>query len=262
MKRTILKSIALLAFIIIIGAASKSSFVKQPDGYVFVQQGSVEIDGKLTSFQAFFMSKKEVTNGEYQVFLNDLLKQGKIKEYDVAKIDTSLWLKVEISGASSYASTYHKNKDCPVVNITKEGAKLYCDWMSEKLNKNFSDIKTQFRLPMEKEWEYAASSAKGTKELIYPWSGVYVKDSKGCILAQFKSLGNIYGPIKTGSFKANNTGLFDMSGNVSEMVSDNEVVKGGNWNSNEADLKIESTQKYESSPMVGFRPVITFLSKK
>jgi len=107
-----------------------------------------------------------------------------------------------------------------------------------------SDYLTQkFRLPSEAEWEYAAkaifenreyNNIRGRKK--YAWKGKYTRNrsqaNRGDQLANFKqSKGNYSGisgwssdgadiPNKIRSYPPNAFGLFDMSGNVAEWVSD------------------------------------------
>ncbi len=101
----------------------------------------------------------------------------------------------------------------------------------------------KFRLPTEVEWEYAAKALNENREYNnirgrkkYSWSGKYTRDRstryKGDQLANFKQRqGNYSGlagwsddgsdiPIKIKSYPPNAFGLYDMSGNVAEWVSD------------------------------------------
>jgi gliding motility-associated lipoprotein GldJ len=104
-------------------------------------------------------------------------------------------------------------------------------------------LKQPYRLPTEAEWEYAALSLAGNTQFeniedgkIYPWNGLGVrsanKKTRGLILANFKRGGGdnmgtggylndkfeITGPVN--SFLPNDFGLYNMAGNVSELVSD------------------------------------------
>jgi formylglycine-generating enzyme required for sulfatase activity len=247
-------------FIIATGAINpdKGFFIKAPKGYSFIPPGTMQINGETKTVQAFFISQTEITNGQYLEFLNDLQAKGKTKEYEIAKIDTTLWLKAVDGKFAVYANTYIHKKDHPVVNISREGAKLYCKWLSDKASK--SEHSVQFRLPVNAEWEYAALG--GFKGSYYPWGSPSTKDKKGNYRAQFKDKGQTTGPIAVKKFRANEWKLYDMSGNVAEMVSDTNLVRGGSWNSSETEIQIQSTAPYSVSPMVGFRPIMTIIGLK
>jgi formylglycine-generating enzyme required for sulfatase activity len=238
----------------------KGNYVKDPNGFVLVPNGNAEINGKSTGFNAFYVSETEVTNGQYMEFLNDLKKQGRTKDYETARIDTSLWKKYDESRTSYYDSIYHLKKDFPVVNISKEGAELFCKWLSEKFNNNKEGIIWEVRLPSNSEWEYAARG--GLFRCPYPWGGPYPNTAQGCFLAQFRVYSLTYGPVEVKSFPANMWDLYDMSGNASEMVSDTNIVRGGSWNSCGYEIQIPVCTPYYVSPMVGFRPVATFIVSK
>ncbi len=117
-----------------------------------------------------------------------------------------------------------KYDDYPVVGVNWNQAKAFCRWRTIHLNSFYNDMEestvTDFRLPTEYEWEYAARG--GRDQNIYPWGGPYVKNAKGCSLANFKPMrgdymqdGGLY-PVRVSSYFPNDFGLYDMSGNVAE----------------------------------------------
>jgi hypothetical protein len=86
--------IGLITLILIFGFAKQSfqqNNPKVPKGFVFIPAGKTIINGEKISINAFLMSENEITNGQYQIFLSDLKKSNKMDEYEIAKIDTSLW---------------------------------------------------------------------------------------------------------------------------------------------------------------------------
>ena len=86
--------------------------------------------------------------------------------------------------------------DHPIVNVTWDDAKRYCDWAGG-------------RLPTEAEWEYAARGGKQGKK--YPWG-----DEINQAHANYDSTGTT--PVA--KYPQNYWGLYDVSGNVWEWTKD------------------------------------------
>lgn len=117
--------------------------------------------------------------------------------------------------------------DYPVVGVNWKQAKAFCVWRSQLLNSylmsNGETMVQDFRLPTESEWEYA--SRGGLENNPYPWGGPYIRNSRGCFLANFKPLrgnyiddGGFY-TVKATAYWPNEYGLYCMAGNVAEWTS-------------------------------------------
>jgi sulfatase modifying factor 1 len=120
-----------------------------------------------------------------------------------------------------------KYDDYPVVGINWHMANAFCAWRTERKLSYWERInmpRTEpFRLPTEYEWEYAATGGRNSN--MYPWGGPYTRNSKGCMLANFKPLRGNYGadggikPVRADAYFPNDFGLYNMSGNVAEWTS-------------------------------------------
>lgn len=256
---------------------------KPPKTYVYVPSGDLMMQNKMQlSVKGFFMSETEISNLEYNEFLQDLLKQGNQEDFKKANRKIENWKNEDME------NTYHKHPayaDYPVLTIPKEGAEMYCRWLTQKLQDKYPKHNINFRLPTEHEWVYAA---RGGHDLApYPWGGYYIRNAKGKFLANFKALGagnihynrkeNTYevktpksnpkfvrpAPVKT--YYPNDYGLYNMVGNAAEMVSTRAIhggnrTKGGCYDSTGYDIKIESADEFEGwsepSPFIGFRPIM------
>ncbi len=259
------------------------------DSYIFIPSGSFDYNGKTVSVQAYYMGTCEVTNFEYRTFLFDLLIQGRKDEFLKAKPDQSAWLDFSFGGYPAFKENYFSNKafnDYPVVTISREGAELYCKWLSQEVRKyvgvekeaQYNDV----RLPLRVEWVKAASNEG--KQLPYPWKGPFVRHSTGAFEGAFQSNfvhgvadtifettagstagGDLLAPSK--SFWPSELGLYNMSGNAAEMVYEGmnrtePGTAGGSWMSFEDEIKIYAPDPYKGiidpKPTIGFRVVSTY----
>ncbi|MBX2944183.1 MAG: SUMF1/EgtB/PvdO family nonheme iron enzyme, partial [Cyclobacteriaceae bacterium] len=115
----------------------------------------------------------------------------------------------------------------PVVGVNWKQAVAFCEWRTQFLNSYLESQKrtqeSDFRLPTEAEWEYAARG--GRSQAPYPWGGYYLRNKKGCLLANFKpgrgnyaEDGGLY-PVRADAYWPNDFGLYNMAGNVAEWTS-------------------------------------------
>lgn len=156
------------------------------------------------------------------------IKKEKVSIYP----DTMVWVR---DFAYSYNEPMTRNyfwhpafDDYPVVGVNWKMATAFCYWRTKLWNmyrtgKRGDLISEDYRLPIEHEWEYAA---RGGHELApYPWGGYYLRNAKGCLLANFKPGRGNYPEdggqytVKADAYYPNDYGLFNMAGNVSEWTS-------------------------------------------
>lgn len=252
--------------------------------YAFIPSGSGSFYQKQVSVQAFYMQNTEVTNLEYRTFLFDLILQGRKEDFMLAKPYQKIWTKDYPSSYNGPMDEHYFSHaaydDYPVVGITRKGAEMYCEWITIEVNKVYRKkgkaIVNDVRIPTDYEWMYAARGGK-THASPYPWGGPYVRNAKGCYIANFKPKKDNYNDdgafhtAKADSYHPNEYGLFCLSGNVAEMVyyvDENNApgTKGGSWTSPTNELQIEDKNdrfkgKIDASSNIGFRPVVTYLGK-
>jgi gliding motility-associated lipoprotein GldK len=146
-----------------------------------------------------------------------------------------------------------KYDDYPVVGVNWNQARAFCHWRTEHLNANYRQLDgvtvTPFRLPTEFEFEYASLGGRDGNP--YPWGGPYVRNTKGCFLANFKpgrgnyiDDGGIY-TVKVNAYFPNDYGLYCMSGNVAEWTS-STYSESGSFNVSDLSPEYRTNSKTSS----------------
>lgn len=149
---------------------------------------------KSVELASFWLGEYEVSNADYQLFLQDLLRQRRFDLLDSAAIveaDYNAFLaedQRDPANNSLYREENELLRDHPVTSIAHQAAALYAQWLTEVYNqdpKRKDGRKVRFRLPTADELAFAARG--GRKYSPYPWGGPYVANAKGCFLANFNT---------------------------------------------------------------------------
>ena len=137
----------------------------------------------------------------------------------ICKYEVTQGLWKEVMRTSETPSTF-KGDDLPVTNVTGYQMWAFIDTLNRRSEK------FTYRLPTEKEWEYAAGG--GTASLNYKYSG----GPAASAVAWYGDNVALKGPHPVGSLPHNELGLYDMSGNVWEVAIYNpsgDLGRGGNY---------------------------------
>lgn len=227
----------------------------------------------------------------------EFIKKEQIKIYP----DTLVWIRdFSYSYNEPMAKRYFSHPafgNYPVVGVSWKQATAFCEWRTQYMNAFLESKKrateSDFRLPTEAEWEYA--SRGGRSQSMFPWGNYYLRNKKGCLLANFKpGRGNYpedggFYTVRADAYWPNDFGLYCMAGNVAEWTSSlyyegaynfqhdmnpdirynakdqdpprmkRKVIRGGSWKDVGYFLQT-STRNYEyqdtAKSYIGFRSVI------
>ena len=234
---------------------------------------------------AFYMLETEVTNKAYNLFLNDLKAQGRTEDYEKACVRSDNWYTPNHHNdpARCYYDSFPAYELYPAVNVPYEGAVLFCQWLTQKVG----NPEWEYVLPSQLEWTWAAEGGK-TGE-VYSMGGPFLTAADGTPYYHYLHLGDesicrtdsgfrvvnlsydmgVYLntdsdiPYPAKSLRANGYGLYNMCGNVAEMVSNPNMAVGGSWLDPGYDIRIYSIKNYtQPSPQIGFRVIARWVGKE
>lgn len=270
------------------------SMMMAPDDRIF---GRMEIDPDKLVYQEEYVDYKAAAYRKPNEPRSKFIIKTPVKIYP----DTLVWIRdFTYSYNEPMSIRYFSHPafaNYPVVGVNWKQATAFCNWRSRYLN-SYLELKkkpteSNYRLPTEAEWEYAARG--GRSQSMFPWGNYYLRNRKGCLMANFKpGRGNYpedggFYTVRADAYWPNDFGLYNMAGNVAEWTGSlyyeggynfahdmnpdirynakdsdpprmkRKVVRGGSWQSVGYFLQT-GTRNYEyqdtAKSYIGFRCVI------
>lgn len=254
--------------------------------YDMKKKDSVEITVNYMPY-VVFAGQTEVTNRQYNVFLNSLKNDSLFDLYEACKPYEKGWLLLDslnpffIDLYNAYHSS-EKYLDFPVVNITPGAMREYVSWLNR-----MDPTDVTYKLPNEDDW-ISGFNDLDVSDSSYAWGTKSYKNQNDLPLGNFTKLDEeqirydpikdhlwfdnfdeigyeilINGPLDVHSYNPNYWGAYCFSGNVAEYIEQRMnyiaedsiyLTKGGSWFSPPYSGRKNAFEEYVlPSPCVGFR---------
>lgn len=211
------------------------AIIVTPDNRIF---GKKELDATKIVYQSeTFDYKAAAQNRDVTIPRSAFIVKKQIPVYP----DSLCWIRdFSYSYNEPMAKRYFNHPaygNYPVVGVSWKQATAFCEWRTHFLTSYLESKKrtpeSDFRLPNEAQWEYAARG--GRSQSPYPWGGPYLRNKKGCLLANFKpGRGNYpedggFYTVRADAYWPNDFGLYNMAGNVAEWTASMYYEGGYNF---------------------------------
>ena len=171
--------------------------------------------------KSFYMCTTEVTQAQWKAIMNNNPSDNEfIKE-----------------GANT--------DNCPVNNISLKEAKAFVAALNAATGRKYA-------IPSEQQWEWAAIGGKLSNG--YKYSGSDNSAEVAWSAIDYDATLN-----EVAKLKANELGLYDMSGNVEEWTNSSNATRGGHYettNADELNVRYRHKSGLESSYAIGLRLII------
>ena len=240
--------------------------------------GTVQIAG------SFYADVSELTNISYREYLYHLAKfQGKDSEvYQNAIPDSTVWK--ELYGEEDKLMQVYSNHptydEYPVVGVSHQQAQDYCKWRSkvvmEMYQLNFPKekdrlVSVKYRLPSAREWLFIArlnQDKSGKLRLKNKDKGKRLYNlrrgptGQNSLRLSGKLNDNACPTAPVISYLPGKLEIFNLYGNIAEMVTEEGEAYGGSWIHNEREALADQSFPYDGpSYWLGFRCVCEVVYK-
>ena len=236
--------------------------------------------GTIRINDTLFVDEAEISNvawREYEAYIRDFNQDGEVfQSRSVILPDTLVWNnnKTFSEPLSEFYFRHPGFNDYPIVGITYEQAIEFCKWRTHAVNqliyfrekgikgeetmKHLKDsfpTRIVYRLLSEKEWEMVADKSPDS---LFDKKGRRKFNTKEEILAQLERDRHYDNSVlytrNVISYYPNSFKLYNLFGNVAEMVAEEGVAKGGSFEQPFDSCRIEYRQYYtQPEKWLGFR---------
>ena len=202
---------------------------KKPKGMVFIKGGCYHMgdsfgDGKddekpvhEVCVDDYYLGEHELTVGEFREFVNETSYRTDSENIDGCYYWTGFEWKKDRNKYWDNTGYFQTDKS-PVTCVSWNDANKFMEWKKRKTS-------FDYRLPTEAEWEYAAREGGRMIRFGTGKNTIGPEDANFNVSLKFKRPYSRSGvsrdnPVAIKSFPPNSLGLYDMSGNLWEWVSD------------------------------------------
>ena len=202
----------------------------------------------------FFYDQNEVSNINWKVYKYMIGTEfgEDSEEYKSTLLDTEVWLELDghMGPLVNVYDSHPSYDDYPVVGVSHDQAKSFCEWRTKAIRKNLkeNDIEApsfEYRLPSLLEWKLIADlgfSDKTKKKiekmkkrntrknqfsepLLYNMKSRKIESENPNIKDNYRSTL----PAPSFTYLPNEVGVFNIYGNIAEMVREPGIAVGGSF---------------------------------